>query len=177
MEGSGALLIKRYPNRRLYDTSAGKYVNLGDIAAAVRRGAEVKVVDAKTGEDLTRVILTQVIVEDAKEQPVGLPLELLRQLIVASDHAGREFLMWYLGQAFDAYRKVQTTVESRLTDVRSAAFSPINVMKNLLGVNQPPPPDREMDNLRERIAELEARLKQPQSKPRKPRKPRKRSKT
>jgi polyhydroxyalkanoate synthesis repressor PhaR len=176
MESSETLLIKRYPNRRLYDTSAGKYVNLSDIAAAVRRGAEVKVVDAKTGEDLTRVILTQIIVEDAKEQPVGLPLELLRQLIVASDHTGREFLMWYLGAAFDAYRKVQSTVESRLTDVRSAAFSPINVMKNLLGVTQPPPPDHEMDDLRERIAELEARLKQSQPAQKPPRKPRKRSK-
>lgn len=165
METSETLRIKRYPNRRLYDTSAGKYVNLADIAAAVRRGAEVKVVDAKTGEDLTRVVLTQIIVEDAKEQPVGLPLELLRQLIVASDHAGREFLMWYLGAAFDAYRKVQSTVESRLTDVRSAAFSPVNVMKNLLGVSAASTPDPELESLRLRIAELEARSKQPQSKP------------
>ena len=53
-------------------------------------------VDASTGEDLTRVILTQIIVEDAKDQPSGLPLELLRQLIVASDRAGQEFIMWYL---------------------------------------------------------------------------------
>src|SRR5690242_5030795 len=109
--GSEILVIKRYPNRRLYDTSAGRYVNLGDVAAAVRQGTEVKVLDAKTGEDLTRVVLTQIIVEDAKEQPAGLPLEFLRQLIVASDQAGRDFLMWYLKSAFDAYRKVQDTVQ------------------------------------------------------------------
>lgn len=170
MSNSEALLIKRYPNRRLYDTSAGKYVNLGDIALAVRSGAEVKVVDSKTGEDLTRVILTQIIVEDAKDQPIGLPLELLRQLIVASDHAGREFLMWYLSAAFDAYRKVQSTVESRLTEVRSAALSPLNVMKNLLGVSMPSAGDTELAQLRERLAELEARLDQPKPKPRKSRK-------
>lgn len=165
------LLIKRYPNRRLYDTSAGKYVNLGDIAAGVRRGADVKVVDARTGEDLTRIVLTQIIVEDAKEQQVGLPLELLRQLIVASDQAGRDFLMWYLGAAFDAYKKVQSTVESRLSEVRSAALSPLNVMKNLLGTT-PPVSSNELDQLRERVAELEERLKQPA-----PLKRRKRGKT
>ena len=168
MADSEPLLIKRYPNRRLYDMSAGKYVNLGDVAAAVRKGGEVKVIDAKTGEDLTRIILTQIIVEDAKEQPVGLPLELLRQLIVASDHAGREFLMWYLGAAFDAYRKIQSTVESRLSEVRSAALSPLALMKNLLGASSPSASETEIAQLRERVAELEARLNQ--AKARKPRK-------
>lgn len=149
-------LIKRYPNRRLYDTSARRYVNLGDIAAAVRRGADVKVVDAKTGEDLTRVVLTQIIVEDAREQPGGLPVELLRQIISASDHAGREFLSWYLTSAFDAYKKVQNTVESRLNEVRSAALSPLNIMKSLLNV----PAEDELAQMRTRLAELETRLEE-----------------
>lgn len=161
-----SLLIKRYPNRRLYNASAGKYVNLGDLAAAVRRGADVKVVDAKTGEDLTRIVLTQIIVEDAKEQPVGLPLELLRQLIVASDHAGREFLMWYLGAAFDAYKKIQGTVESRLSEVSSAALSPLNMMKNLLGTPTAAASTEELDQLRKRLAELETRLNEPAPKKR-----------
>jgi len=160
-----ALLIKRYPNRRLYNTAAGMYVNLADLAAAVREGADIKVVDAKTGEDLTRVILTQIIVEDAKGQPAGLPLELLRQLIVASDQAGREFLMWYLHSAFDAYRKVQDTVQSRLSEVRSAAFSPLNLMKNLLTGPPSSAAETELAELRARVAELEARLSRP--KPRK----------
>jgi len=158
---SETVVIKRYPNRRLYDTSSGKYVNLGDVAVAVRQGTEIKVVDAKTGEDLTRVILTQIIVEDAKGQPVGLPLELLRQLILASDHAGQEFLMWYLKSAFDAYRKVQDTVQSRLSEVRSAALSPLNLMKNLL--NGPSATDAELARLHERVAELEARLRTPKA--------------
>lgn len=163
MSDSEPLVIKRYPNRRLYDLSAGKYVNLGHIAALVRGGAEIKVVDARTGDDLTRVILTQIIVEDAKEQPIGLPVELLRQLIVASDHAGREFLMWYLGAAFDAYRKLQSTVETRLGEVRSAALSPLTLMKNLLGTSPAHAADSEIAQLRERVAELEARLNQPKA--------------
>ena len=98
------VVIKKYPNRRLYDTSAGRYVNLEDVAAQVRKGIDLQVVDARTGEDLTRVILSQIIMEEVKEQPLGLPLELLRQLILTTDRAGKEMLMWYLQPALDAYQ-------------------------------------------------------------------------
>ena len=54
----GTVVIKKYGNRRLYDTAASRYVNLDDIAGLVREGKEVRVVDAKTGQDLTRVTLT-----------------------------------------------------------------------------------------------------------------------
>src|SRR5689334_10737446 len=105
------VLIRKYANRRLYDTSSRRYVNLEDLAALVRQGVDLRVEDVKTGEDVTGVVLTQIIVEDAKDQPGGLPLELLRELIMASDRAGREFVMWYLKSAFDAYRRVQETVQ------------------------------------------------------------------
>ena len=55
----------------------------------IRQGEEVRILDARTGKDLTRVTLTQIITEDAKDKPTGLPLELLRQLVVASDESGR----------------------------------------------------------------------------------------
>ena len=88
-------VFKKYEkNRRLYDTATSRYVNLEALAALVRNGTEVQIVDAQTGEDLTRMTLMQIIMEDAREKPTGLPLELLRQLIVASDQAGREFFMW-----------------------------------------------------------------------------------
>ena len=150
-----AVVIKKYANRRLYDTSAGRYVNLDDLAALIRNGEDVQVVDATNGEDLTRVVLTQIIVEDAKGQPTGLPLELLRQLIIASDRAGQEFIMWYLKSAFDAYRNVQDTVQARLSDVRTAAMAPLSMMKNILGGGSPAPED-EVELLRRRVAELEA---------------------
>src|ERR1035437_7925721 len=95
------ILIKKYGNRRLYDTTGSRYVNLDDLAAHIRAGRDVRVVDAKTGQDLTRVILSQIITEDARGKPTGLPLELLRQLIMASDDGLQEFLMWYLKSAFD----------------------------------------------------------------------------
>jgi Uncharacterized protein conserved in bacteria len=91
------------------------------------------VVDAKTGKDLTRVTLTQIITEDAKDKPTGLPLELLRQLIIASDEVRQEFLMWYLKSAFDTYQKLQDTVQNRLSEVQSAVLSPVDLMKRFLG--------------------------------------------
>ncbi len=146
------VVIRKYPNRRLYDTSAGRYVNLEDVAALIRQGKEVQVVDARTGEDLTRVVLTQIIVEDAKGQPTGLPLEFLRQLIMATDRAGQEFIMWYLKSAFDAYQKVQETVQSRLT-------SPFQMVKDFLS---PQPAEGELEELRRRVAELEEQVPRPQ---------------
>jgi polyhydroxyalkanoate synthesis repressor PhaR len=158
------ILIKKYPNRRLYNVTAKAYVNLNDLAVLIRQGEEIQVVDAKTGEDLTRVVLTQIIVEDAKDAPTGLPLELLRQLIKASDRAGQEFIMWYLKSAFDTYEKVQDAVQNRLKDVRSAALSPLNLVKNLLAAEPEPKTDDELEQLRRRVAELEQRLQKPRKK-------------
>jgi polyhydroxyalkanoate synthesis repressor PhaR len=158
-----AVVIKKYGNRRLYDTAGSRYVNLDDIAAFIRKGKNVQVVDAKTGQDLTRVTLTQIITEDAKDKPTGLPLELLRQLIIASDELRQEFVMWYLKSAFDTFEKVQDAVQNRLTDVQSAILSPVDTMKRLLGGSAAAEPRAEagpeFDVLRKRVAELEARLK------------------
>jgi polyhydroxyalkanoate synthesis regulator protein len=124
----------------------------------------VQVVDASTGEDITRVTLTQIIVEDAKDQPTGLPLELLRQLIVASDRVGQEFIMWYLKSAFDAYQNVQSSLKSRFTEMQTAALSPLQMMKSFLQ-NSPPEkasePSDELRELRRRLSELEAQQQRP----------------
>jgi polyhydroxyalkanoate synthesis repressor PhaR len=158
-----SIVIKKYGNRRLYDTAASRYLNLEDIAALIREGRDVKVVDAKTGQDLTRVTLTQIITEDAKDKPTGLPLELLRQLIIASDEVRQEFIMWYLKSAFDTYAKVQDAVQNRLGEVQSAILSPVDLMRRFLGAATPSPaiekpPDSEVDALRKRVAELEKNL-------------------
>jgi polyhydroxyalkanoate synthesis repressor PhaR len=160
------VVIKKYSNRRLYDSANSRYVNLDDIAALIRDGTDVKVVDAKTGQDLTRVTLTQIITEDAKDKPTGLPLELLRQLIMASDEVRQEFVMWYLKSAFDTFEKVQETVQNRFTDVQSALTSPVDTMRRFLGVASAPKPQPHTDSheltaLRARVAELEARLQEP----------------
>lgn len=160
------ILIKKYGNRRLYDTAGSRYVNLDDLAAHIRAGREVQVVDAKTGQDLTRVVLTQIITEDARDKPTGLPLELLRQLIVASDEVRQEFLMWYLKSAFETYQKLQDTVQNRLSEVQSAILSPVDMMKRFLGsaeTTAKAEAEPEVERLRRRVAELAARVKKTSS--------------
>ena len=156
------VVIRKYGNRRLYDTNHSRYVNLEDIADLIREGKAVQVLDARTGQDLTRITLTQIITEDAKVKPTGLPLELLRQLILASDQVGQEFVMWYLKSAFDTYQKVQDAVRNRLTEVESAILSPVDAMKKFLGTSAPVPSaesdSSELEALRKRIAELESRI-------------------
>ena len=164
---ASTVVIKKYPNRRLYDTAASKYINLEDIASFVRNGKDVQVVDAQTGEDVTRVTLTQIIMDDAKQQPTGLPLEMLKQLIISTDRMGREFIMWYLKSAYDAYKTVQSKLHTGMSEVQAAATSPINMVKNFLqsqmtGAQQPQPDaSAELQQLRQRLAELEARMAQP----------------
>ena len=166
-----SIVIKKYGNRRLYDTAASRYLNLEDIAALIRAGKDVRVVDAKSGQDLTRVTLTQIITEDAKDKPTGLPLELLRQLIIASDEVRQEFIMWYLKSAFDTYAKVQDAVQNRLGEVQSAILSPVDLMRRFLSGASPveKPPESEVEGLRRRVAELEKKLqKAPSGKRSKP---------
>ena len=163
------IVIKKYPNRRLYDTSGSRYINLEDIGELIRKGKDVQVVDAQTGEDLTRVTLTQIIVDDAKQQPTGLPLELLRQLIMSSDQVGREFIMWYLKSAYEAYQNVQSKLHNGLTEMQTAAMSPISMIKSFMqgqGTESHAPVSHtdgnaEVEKLRQRIAELEARVEKP----------------
>jgi polyhydroxyalkanoate synthesis repressor PhaR len=155
---SPAVVIKKYGNRRLYDTTDSRYVNLDEIAEFIRQGKDVQVIDAKSGRDLTRVTLTQIITEDAKDKPTGLPLELLRQLIMASDQVRQEFVMWYLKSAFDTYQQVQDAVQNRLSEVGTAITSPVETMKRFLSGPRSET-DSELATLRQRVAELEARLK------------------
>lgn len=166
------IVIKKYENRRMYDTSQSRYVNLDDLAEMIRQGSDVQVVDAKSGEDLTRVTLTQIIMEDAKGQPAGLPLELLRQLIVSSDRARQDFLMWYLKSAFDSYQTVQEAIQNQLSGVRAATLAPLESVRRFFAGPVPGLSSEasELNQLRARIAELEAQLKKKPQPTRKTRK-------
>jgi polyhydroxyalkanoate synthesis repressor PhaR len=90
------VIIKKYENRRLYDTSNSRYVNLEDIAQMVREGTEVQVLDATSGEDLTRQVLTQIIAENAKVSDSAFPIDMLRQMVIASGRMGQEGMLGYM---------------------------------------------------------------------------------
>jgi polyhydroxyalkanoate synthesis repressor PhaR len=153
-------VIKKYSDRRLYDSGASRYVKLEDIARMIRSGAEVEVVDARTGKDLTRVVLTEIVMEDARERETGLPMHFLRQLVMASDRATHEFLSWYLNGTLDIYRKAQETLHTRFSEAKQAVSSPLEFVRTVLA-GQPLPgggDGGELEQLRRRVAELEARL-------------------
>lgn len=126
------VLIRKYGDRRLYDTGASRYVTLEDIAHMVRDGIDVRVVDARSGKDLTHVNLTQIIVDDAREREIALPLQLLTQLVRASDKATHDFLTRYLNSTLDLYKKAQDTVQTRISDTKKAVASPLEFVRNLL---------------------------------------------
>jgi len=160
---SPSVVIRKYPDRRLYDPGASRYVKLQDIARMIRDGVDVKVLDARSGKDLTSAILTQIIVEDARNQDTALPLQLLQQLIRASDRATHDFVAWYLNNTLEIYHKAQDIVQNRLFDAKSAVSSPLEFVRRLLaGETTPPPPDAsEVERLRRRVEELEAQLARP----------------
>jgi len=157
------LVIKKYSDRRLYDPSASRYVTLEDIGRMVREGIDVKVVDARSGEDLTYVILTQIILEDARERETPLPLQLLRQLVRSSDKTTHEFLSWYLNSTLDLYDKVQDTIRTKVPEAKAAVTRPVEFVRNLLAGHPWPPPApaaevTEVEQLRRLVAELQTRL-------------------
>ena len=99
-----SIVIKKYENRRLYDSTNSRYINLDEIAELVKEGRDVKVVDAASGEDITRVVLTQIIMDDAKGSDSGFPLDILRQMVVASGRATQESALQYMRAMFDMYQ-------------------------------------------------------------------------
>lgn len=97
------VVIKKYENRRLYDTTNSRYINLEEVAQLLQQGYDVQVVDA-AGEDITRLILTQIIVEDAKTPGSDFPLDLLRQMVIASGRASQESALNYMKAMLDFYQ-------------------------------------------------------------------------
>jgi len=165
------VVIKKYENRRLYDTTNSRYVNLEEVAQLVQSGKDVQVVDAATGEDLTRLVLTQIIVEDAKTPNSNFPLDVLRQMVVASGRASQESTLKYMKAVFDMYQSAYRALPT--------ALNPFGLLPNLQPATPqsapekaaPPPAtapkartsgapeasgDSEVRDLKRRIDELEA---------------------
>lgn len=105
------VLIKKYGNRRLYDTGDSRYITLDELAAKVRTGIDVRVVDAQNGEDLTQATLVQVVLE-AGNAAKFLPVQLLTQMIRLSDDSLAEFFSRYVTSALDLYLQAKRGVQS-----------------------------------------------------------------
>jgi polyhydroxyalkanoate synthesis repressor PhaR len=107
------ILIKRYANRRLYNTETSRYITLQDLIALIRSGNEIQVIDSSSKEDVTKLILTQIILEAEKNKQNLLPTAFLYQIIRSQDESVQDFFQNYLAASFDAYMKTRQEFERR----------------------------------------------------------------
>ena len=122
------VIIKKYANRRLYNTAKSSYVTLDDLARMVREGQDFAVYDAKTGEDITHSVLTQIIFEEEAKGQNLLPTNFLRQLIRLYGDALQTVVPGYLDASMDAFSKNQEHMR--------AAFAANPALQNLEAVTR-----------------------------------------
>ena len=123
------VVIKKYANRRLYNTGTSTYVTLEDLAEMVKKGEEFTVQDAKTGDDITHPVLTQIIFElENKDGQNMLPVPFLRQLIAFYGDQMQAIVPSFLEQSMMAFSKEQERFRAQMK--ASLAKSPIDVMKS-----------------------------------------------
>lgn len=116
-EDSDKLIIKRYGNRRLYNTETRGYINYKDLAKIVRDGSDVKVIDSSTKEDVTKAVLIQVILEEEKNKRTILPTEFLFQLLRSREESVQDFFKNHLSASFEAYLKTKEEFDKRFRSI------------------------------------------------------------
>jgi polyhydroxyalkanoate synthesis repressor PhaR len=112
--GNTPVVVKKYANRRLYNTATSSYVTLDDLARMIKDGGDFVAYDAKTGEDLTRQVLTQIIVEQEQKGQNLLPISFLRQLISLYGDSMQFLVPGYLEQAMLAFAQNQEQIRRNL---------------------------------------------------------------
>jgi polyhydroxyalkanoate synthesis repressor PhaR len=169
-----AVIVKKYANRRLYNTRSSSYITLEDLARMTREGVDFKVLDAKTGNDITHQILTQIIMEE--ESSGGeqmLPIGFLRQLISMYGHSMQAMMPQYLEASMENFRANQAKLQdawkasmdpqafARLAETNMAMFKAAAnaFMPNGTPTPTPTPkPASDIDALREQMAAMQKKL-------------------
>lgn len=168
----GPVIIKKYANRRLYNTETSSYITLDHLAAMTREGRDFKVVDAKTDEDITHNVLTQIIMEEEARGQTLLPVSFLRQLIALYGDSMQAMVPGYLEASMESFRRNQeqfkTAVEGAFANSPFAEMAKRNMAMfeaaaeafkpgagGLAGTPAAPAPEKSKD---EEIAALKAQL-------------------
>lgn len=113
-QGAKRLELRKYPNRRYYDSTRSRHVTLEEIYALIRDGYEVQVVDSKTGEDITAKVLAQIIIELDPPKLGVFPVALLHRLLRSNEQLVNDFVQRYFNQALTAFLDSQRSVEQYL---------------------------------------------------------------
>lgn len=111
-----SVIIKKYANRRLYNTQTSSYVTLDHLCEMVKEGVDFEVRDARTGEDITRSVLTQIIFEEENKGQNLLPIRFLRQLIRMYGNSLQAFVPGYLDLSMESFAKNQEAMRNRLAE-------------------------------------------------------------
>lgn len=168
---SEPISIKRYPNRRFYARHKSKYVSLTEIEQFVKDGDRIEIKDSQTGEDLTRVVLTQILVERHPEKMLLFPTEMLH-LILRSNDVMADFLRDYFLQSLtylDYLQKHGGTTTKFAPPMHWLSAWMEGLTPNARDANGPAPPasaensspeEPDSDALASRVEELEARIRQ-----------------
>ncbi|MDP5103702.1 MAG: polyhydroxyalkanoate synthesis repressor PhaR [Erythrobacter sp.] len=109
-QAGDAIIIKKYANRRLYNTASSSYITLEDLARMVRENVEFQVLDAKSGDDITHSILTQIIMDEEANGEQMLPVSFLRQLIGMYGNSMQSLMPSYLEASMANFRDNQTKI-------------------------------------------------------------------
>ncbi|MFM7404853.1 MAG: polyhydroxyalkanoate synthesis repressor PhaR [Erythrobacter sp.] len=178
-EAGDAIVIKKYANRRLYDTASSSYITLEDLAKMVRENVEFQVLDAKTGDDITHSILTQIIMDEEANGGQMLPVSFLRQLIGMYGNSMQAMMPSYLEASMANFRENQAKIreafdkgisatpfaaihETNMAMMRAAAdvFMPgIGKSKETPKASVPPTDTRdELAQLRDQMAAIQKKL-------------------
>lgn len=167
-------LVKKYANRRLYDTQRSKYVTLEELSELIQAGTDVRVQDAESGEDLTQATLTQILIEGRGAGRL-LPVPLLHSLVRMGDDALADFLSGYLSVALESYQQLKRGAQSIAPYVpfANAPFDATTALARLLASglgwgNQPPPaappvgpsPPPDEPSARDEVAEMRRELEE-----------------
>lgn len=171
----GPVIIKKYANRRLYNTQSSKYITLDFLAELTRKDIEFQVVDAKTGEDITHGVLTQIIMEEENTGQGMLPVNFLRQIISLYGDSMQGLVPQFLENSMDNFRKnqkqVQDVIENAITSGPFGHIAKQNIemmraarkafMPNLAGGKTDASTNvagESVDELKRQISELQARI-------------------
>jgi polyhydroxyalkanoate synthesis repressor PhaR len=165
-KSSAKVTIKKYANRRLYDTESSAYITLDRLAQMVREGREFEVVDAKSGEDITRQVLTQIIVDEESRGSTMLPINFLKQLIGLYGNSMQTFVPQYLEAAMDAFQRNQTAARDAFggnvfADLAKRNMAMFEDAAQALGAKpkaEAKPSGDEVEQLKAELAALQAKV-------------------
>ncbi len=160
------LIVKKYENRRLYNTQTSQYINQEQVAQLVRDGSDVRVIDAASGEDITRLVLAQIVLDDAKTPNSVFPLDVLRQMVVASGKATQDNALRYMKAMMEVYQNAYRAMPSPLNAFGFMPGAWMGPQKEASADNMAPAVApavsesavSEVQELRRRVEELEALL-------------------